>query len=149
MLHCCHLAADPFIPLTTEEKAKVTLCPWRARQRRAAVRAAPSSRGCIRPPGATASTETTTSRSDAALGRGDGAVARCQAIRRNIGREKREPTFRPSLAWQLTLSGVSRLISFSSLPLLPGHQHHSLTAGNTHTHSHTASDCNHSVQAAS
>lgn len=33
------------------------------------------------------------------------------------------PTLRPSLAWQLTLSGVSKAISFSSFPLLQEHRH--------------------------
>lgn len=32
-------------------------------------------------------------------------------------------TLRPSLAWQLTLSGVSKAISFSSFPLLQPHTH--------------------------
>lgn len=36
---------------------KSTLCPWRARQRRAAVRVGPSSRGCIQQRGVAASTE--------------------------------------------------------------------------------------------
>lgn len=54
-------------------------------------------------------------------------------IHSSVKTEERKPTFRPSLAWQLTLSGVSRLISFSSLPLLPRHQQHRLTAAHTHT----------------
>lgn len=45
-----------------------------------------------------------------------GTKFHCKA--RNYWKHLKQLTFRPSLAWQFTFRGVSKAISFSSLPLL-------------------------------